>query len=413
MKVRRGITRRRAGSSSHARKTARRVGRAAAAARRVSGRKRGQEQARTGTDQDRRGSETHRRNAARRNRRPPAGQGHGLRRAFDRGFRRQGDAGGRAGVGGVPDVVRVADTLFVALGVPLRPVQRHGSALHTPRAWPVPRLPRVPCIQALAARLRPVAGLAVRHRGRGDGTLSDRLLQGTVAAAGQPDRARRRGRHRRNPAAARGHAARGRTADGGPRGALFGVCHGRAAPARRHRAQGRFDPACCFAHVDGDRRRVRHRARRVGQFYLRLRAVRHAARPRRWWQLHDAGELCAAGPSARRTGQGGRRVLGPERTDFGLFGQQRRVGWHLHDPADEARRLRRREGGGDRDLVVGQRPDHAAGDGGGGVPDGRIRRHSLLGHRQARLHPGGHQLHRALLHRASRGAEARPGGDRT
>ncbi len=182
--------------------------------------------------------------------------------------------------------------------------------------------------------------------------------------------------------------------------------------AGRDRAQGRFGAARDLAHVDGDRGRVRHRARCVGELHLRLRAVRHAARSRGRWQLHDAGELRAAGASARRAGQGCCRFVGAQRPDLRLVRQQRGVRRHLHDPADEARRLRRREGSGDRDRVVGQRPDHAAGDGRGGLPDGRICRHPVLGHRQARVHPGGHQLHRALLHRAPRGAEARPGGDR-
>ncbi len=82
-------------------------------------------------------------------------------------------------------------------------------------------------------------------------------------------------------------------------------------------------------------------------------------------------------------------------------------GRHLHHPADEEVRLRRRQGRRDRDDVVGQRPDHAAGDGRGRVPDGRVRRHPLLGDRQER-DPAGHALvHRPLLHRAPRGAEAR------
>ena len=62
---------------------------------------------------------------------------------------------------------------------------------------------------------------------------------------------------------------------------------------------------------------------------------------------------------------------------------QRRLRRHLHDPADEEGRLRRRQGRRDRDDELGQRPDHAAGDGRGGLPDGGVRRHPLLGHRQA------------------------------
>ena len=101
-------------------------------------------------------------------------------------------------------------------------------------------------------------------------------------------------------------------------------------------------------------------------------------------------QVCFAllGPSARRPGQGRGGVVGAERPDLGLVGQQRRVRRHLHDSADEERRLRRRQGGGDRDGIVGRRPDHAAGDGRRGVPDGRVRRHSVFGDHQARVPAG-------------------------
>ena len=231
-----------------------------------------------------------------------------------------------------------------------------------------------------------MAGLGHGRRRCVDGALPDHLLRRAGASAGQPDHARRRRRSGRRAAAARGNAARRRPADGGAGGALPRVRDGGAPPARRHRAQGRVDTARRVAHVDGDRRRVRHRAWSVGQLHLRVRAVRHTARSRGRRQLHDAGELCAAGTPARRPGQSGRGVVGTERPDLRLVSQQRRVGRHLHDPADEARRLRRRQGGRDRDVVIRQRPDHAAGDGRGGVPDGRVCRHTVLGHRQARIH---------------------------
>ncbi len=68
---------------------------------------------------------------------------------------------------------------------------------------------------------------------------------------------------------------------------------------------------------------------------------------------------------------------------------QRGLGRHLHHPADEEGRLRRRQGRRDRDHELGQRPDHAAGDGRGRLPDGRVRRHPVLRHRQARAAAGG------------------------
>ena len=67
--------------------------------------------------------------------------------------------------------------------------------------------------------------------------------------------------------------------------------------------------------------------------------------------------------------------------------------------------------GGDRNFVVGQRPDHAAGDGCGGVSDGRVRRYSLFRNHPARIHPGRDQLYRAVLHRASGSDAARHGAD--
>ncbi len=56
--------------------------------------------------------------------------------------------------------------------------------------------------------------------------------------------------------------------------------------------------------------------------------------------------------------------------------------------------------------------DHAAGDGRRRLPDGRVRRHALRGDHQARLPAGGDLLHRAVLHRPPRSAEARHAADR-
>ena len=332
------------------------------------------------------------------------------------------DLGGRSTVGLAGTVMTAVGLLWVAFQLwyasplpfcaALWRLQRHRSALDPPGDWLVPRVSCVSGVQAFAARLRAMAGLGDGRRRCVDGALPDRLLRRTVTSAGQSDDARRRRRSGRRAAAARGNAARRWPANGGAGGALPRICDGGPDLPDVIAHKGASIAARGLAHVDGDRRRVRHRARRVGQLHLRVRAVRHAARPRGRRQLHDAGELRAAGTLARRPGQSGRGVVGTERPDLRLVSQQRRVGRHLHDPADEARRLRRGQGGRDRDIVVGQRPDHAAGDGRGGVPDGRIRRHPLRGHRQARIHPGGDQLHRALLHRAPRSAEARHEADR-
>jgi hypothetical protein len=61
-------------------------------------------------------------------------------------------------------------------------------------------------------------------------------------------------------------------------------------------------------------------------------------------------------------------------------------------------------------VELGQRPDHAAGDGRGRLPHGGIRRHPLRRGDPPRLAAGGHLLHRAVLHRPPRGAEGRHGG---
>ena len=124
-------------------------------------------------------------------------------------------------------------------------------------------------------------------------------------------------------AAAGGHAPRGRLADGRAGAAVPGLLHARAVHARGDVAQGRQPEPAAVAHVAHHRRRVRHRAGRVDQRDLRLRAVRRAARPRRRRQLHDAGQLRGAGPPARRAGQGGGGVVGAERHDQRQLGQQR------------------------------------------------------------------------------------------
>ena len=128
-----------------------------------------------------------------------------------------------------------------------------------------------------------------------------------------------------------------------------------------------------LAPVAHDRGRLRRGAGRVVVLHLHLRALRRAARPRRRRQLHDAGVDGAARPPARRARQGRGRVLGPERPHLRLVGLQRGLRRHLHHPAHEEGGLRRREGRRHRDHELGERPDHAAGDGRGRVPDGRVR----------------------------------------
>ena len=76
-------------------------------------------------------------------------------------------------------------------------------------------------------------------------------------------------------------------------------------------------------------------------------------------------------------------------------------------PADEARRLSRRESRRDRVRRRRQRPADAAGDGRSRVPDGRVCRHHLCRGLQARLPAGGPDLRRAVLCGRSGGGEGR------
>ena len=63
----------------------------------------------------------------------------------------------------------------------------------------------------------------------------------------------------------------------------------------------------------------------------RLRAVRHAARPRRRGNYMMPSQLRRS-PSARGAGEGRRRVVGFENGMISGVCEQRRVGGHLHDP---------------------------------------------------------------------------------
>ena len=87
--------------------------------------------------------------------------------------------------------------------------------------------------------------------------------------------------------------------------------------------------------------------------------------------------VLAARTIPRRPGQGRGGVVGHDRHDLRLVGRQRGHHRHLHDPADEARRLLGGQGRRDRMRGRRQRPVDAAGDGRGRVPDGRVCRHHL------------------------------------
>ena len=122
---------------------------------------------------------------------------------------------------------------------------------------------------------------------------------------------------------------------------------------------------------------------------LPVRAVRLAAGPGRRRQLHDPGlasrcsATCAADPakvavvsSALNGIVSGSSVSNVVSGGIFTIPLMKRAGY------------RRREGGRDRDRLLGQRPDHAAGDGRGRVPDGRVRRHPVHRDRRARRAAG-------------------------
>ena len=314
----------------------------------------------------------------------------------------EGDLRGVAGLGAVPALVRLA----AALHVRRRHPQRHRGACPAPGAGAVPGLhwPGRPSTarREIACR-RSTVVLAARRRLRR--RLPAAVLQPARDAAGPADDDGHRGRQRRPGAAAGGHAPRGRLADGRAGRPLHRVRDARPLHARRAVAQGCVAEPAAVAPVAHHRGRVRHRARRLGRHDLRLRALRHPARPCRRRQLHDAGQLRGAGPPARRAGQGGGGVVGAQRHDQRQFGEQRRQRRHLHDPADEEGRLRRHQGRRHRDHELGQRPDHAAGDGRGGLPDGGVRGHPLQRDREERDPAGHFELYRPAVYRAPRGAE--------
>ncbi|MDT4847047.1 hypothetical protein FQZ97_810940 [compost metagenome] len=157
------------------------------------------------------------------------------------------------------------------------------------------------------------------------------------------------------------------------------------------------------------RRRVRCCTGRVQWFHFPVRAVWLAARQGRCRQLlHQVG-LCAAGTHARWPGQGGGAVFGGHRHHFWLVDRQRGDHRHLHHPAHEAGRLPTRSGRCGRGVELGERPDHAAGDGRGRLPDGGVCRYPLHRGDEARVPAGHHLLHRTALHRAPGGPQGQHG----
>ena len=210
-------------------------------------------------------------------------------------------------------------------------------------------------------------------------------------------------RRDRHGAAARGDPPLARPAAHGRGPGLPGLRVSRPIRARRARLPGCLAQQGDVAHVADHRGRVRHRARRLDQLRVPVRAVQLAAGQGRCRRLLHPARVCPARAHARWPRQGLGGVVGAERRRLRLLDRQRRDRRRVHDLADEAGRLHAGPGGRDRDLLLGQRPAHAAGHGRRRLPDGRVCRHPLQPDRHARRAAGGDLLHRALLHRPSRG----------
>ncbi len=317
----------------------------------------------------------------------------------------------RARLGAVPGLVRVAAPVRAAF----RRAERHRGTRAAPRVRVVPRVPRVARDQALAARPRPAAGLGLRVRRRVRRGVPDALLQRS-SRSGRGSRRRSTSWSRRPVSLLLLEATR-RTV-GWPMAVLavlfIGYCHAAARTCPKcSRTRARRSTGCC---------------RTCGSPPRACTESRSACRPATIFVYVLFGALLDRGGGGNYMMQVSFAALGhlrggPAKVSVvssalngmisGSSVSQRRVGRHLHDPADEEGGVWRRQGRRDRDDVVGRRADHAARDGRGGVPDGRVRRHPVLGDRQERVPAGDPVVHGPVLHRASRGAEARHAADRS
>ncbi len=313
------------------------------------------------------------------------------------------DLCGRDRLVAVPDLVRVA----FALHAGLRHLRRHRGARVPPELCAVPGVRGLSGLQVVAAQSRAADRLAAGRGGDLRGALSRRVLSRHRAASGTADAGRYHRRRRRRRAAARGVAARRRPVDADHRHRRAALCLPRALSAGADGASRLVAVARGVAFLADLRRRVRRRARRLDQLHLPVRAVRRAAGEGGRRQLFHPALVRAARQVPRRAGEGRGGVVGPDRHDLRLVGRQRRHHRHLHDPADEARRLSGGEGRRDRMRGRRQRPADAAGDGRGRVPDGRVCRHHLCRGLQARVPAGGPDLRRAVLCGRSGGREGR------
>ena len=195
---------------------------------------------------------------------------------------------------------------------------------------------------------------------------------------GQPTPDRHRRRDHRHRAAARSHAPRGRPADADHRDALPRLHLARPLHARVLAHKGASLDAAALA-PSGSRPKAcsasRSACRRsfIFLFVLFGALLDHAGAGNYMMQV----SLRAARPPARRPGQGGGGVLGLNGMISGSSVANVVSGGIFTIPLMKKAGYGGVKAGAIETHALGQRPDHAAGDGRGGVPDGRVCRHPL------------------------------------
>ena len=151
---------------------------------------------------------------------------------------------------------------------------------------------------------------------------------------------------------------------------------------------------------------LRHPGLCLGDLHLPVHPVRLVPRTRRHDQAVHRRVARLRRPCARRRGQGVGHRLGTDGHDLRLGRRQCRHHRPVHHPADEALRLSRRLCRRRRGDSVDGRPDHAAGDGRGGLHHGRDAGRRILRGRQGGAHPGDPVLRLGLLDGASGSRQA-------
>ncbi len=138
-----------------------------------------------------------------------------------------------------------------------------------------------------------------------------------------------------------------------------------------------------------------------------LHPVRHAPRHHRRLAVLHRRRDDRHGPLPRRLDEDRGAGLGPVRLDLRLGGGQCRRHRRRHHPDDQARRLPRPQGRGDRGGGLHRRPADAPRHGRLRLPDGRVPRDPLFADRHGGAGPRAPLLRRAVHPGRSRGRQAR------